>query len=262
MTRMTNRLTGVAIVILVLLSTMAALAQGTGQICVRSFEDRNGNGTQDPGEPNLTRGVTADLQDGDGVIVASQLLENSPRASQGLLCFQNLEPGQYTVNVAAADYMPTGASTYGTSISASTIPDVFEFGAQLIVADAPADEVADEDTITPEEQRTVLQRVLLAGIGAAFVIGVMVILGSIIFFLRFRNKLSRPARPAPVTGTTPPVRTPTTGSMRRVTDSQSMPQVPASTAQDTPPGGVAPVNPDDDTGRFRPPPDADNVTQS
>lgn len=260
MTRMTNRLTGVALLIL-LLSSMAALAQGTGQICVRSFEDRNANGTQDPGEPNLTRGVTADLQDGDGVIVASQLLENSPRASQGLLCFQNLEPGQYTVNVAAADYVATGASSYGTSISASTIPDVFEFGAQLLITEAP-EAVEDDTAITADEQRVLLQRVLLAGVGAAFVIGVMVILGSIIFFLRFRNKLSRPARPMPATGTTPAVRTPTTGSMRPVTDSQQMQPVPPQTAQDTPPGGSAPVNPDDDTGRFRPPADADNDTQS
>ena len=75
---------GLTILFLLLISNMA-LAQSGGQLWVRSYEDRNANGVRDTGEPLLTRGVSVDLVNGDGIVIASALLDNSPNASQGLV---------------------------------------------------------------------------------------------------------------------------------------------------------------------------------
>lgn len=258
---------------LIVVSVPIVWGQGTGQICVRAFEDRNGNGVADPGEPNLTRGISADLLDASGVIIQSQLLENSTRVSQGLLCFQNLEAGQYTLNVNAADYVPTGAQTYGVSISNSAIPDVFEYGAQVVVSETPTETTSDQPVIN---ERALLERILFSTLGAAFVVGAMTVIGSLIFFLRFRNKQPRytvesgmvPAvgamqTPRPTTGNMQPVRPPTnpTPPVAQDTPPRGMP------ATDIEPGGLRPTRWDDDddlisneppisdedTDRFRPP---------
>ena len=51
---------------------LPVLAQDSGgQFWVQAFEDRNGNGQHDPGEPFLTSGVSVDLLNADGVVMAS-----------------------------------------------------------------------------------------------------------------------------------------------------------------------------------------------
>ena len=69
--------------IAVLLTATGVSAQTGGQFCVRSFEDRNGNSTLDPGEPLLTSGISANLLNAESVIVASALLADSPTAAPG-----------------------------------------------------------------------------------------------------------------------------------------------------------------------------------
>ncbi len=82
-------------------------AQGNGQLCVRSFEDRNGNGQLDGGEPLLTRGVNVNLTNSSNITIASALLDQSPTAAQGVVCFPSLAPGQYTVTITSTEYTPT-----------------------------------------------------------------------------------------------------------------------------------------------------------
>lgn len=77
------------LVISLFVSGIAAAQQAGGQFCVRAFEDRNGNGLHelDGSEPFLTRGVSAQLLDINNVVVATSLLDNSPTAINGVICF-------------------------------------------------------------------------------------------------------------------------------------------------------------------------------
>src|SRR5690349_845860 len=110
--------------IIVFMTCGAALAQTGGRLWIRAFEDRNGNGTRDSGEPLLTRGISVDLLDANSVIIASALLDTSPNASQGLVGFQLLPPGQYSVIVTSADYTPTTVDTFTAEVSNAGVPQV------------------------------------------------------------------------------------------------------------------------------------------
>src|SRR5262245_7793624 len=108
----------------------AAMAQTGGQFCLRAYEDRNGNSQFDSGEPFITRGVSADLLNGENVVVASALMDDSPNAAQGVICFQFLTPGQYSLTVTSADFTATTPDTFTASIGDGTLPTVVEYGAQ------------------------------------------------------------------------------------------------------------------------------------
>ena len=109
-----------------------AYAQTGGQFCVQAFEDRNANGQQDAGEPVLTRGVSMNLLNEQGIIIQSAMLENSPRASFGEYCFQLLPAGQYSVVVTSADYRATTPDTIAAAISESGTPALAQFGGQRV----------------------------------------------------------------------------------------------------------------------------------
>ncbi|MGV2435123.1 MAG UNVERIFIED_CONTAM: hypothetical protein LVT10_09825 [Anaerolineae bacterium] len=74
------------------------LAQTGGQFCVRSFEDRNANALIDADESVLTRGVAVELLNQYNIVIASALLDNSPNSTDGIICFQQLPRGQYSVS--------------------------------------------------------------------------------------------------------------------------------------------------------------------
>jgi len=234
------------IVLLLSVLTLALLAlpvsaqQGEGQICVRSFEDRNQNGVKDASEPFLTDGVVANLLNAEGVIIATSRLAESQRRSEGLVCFSRLAPGQYTVNVISADYVPTTASQYTTQVTETSIPQVFEFGTELLVIEAATPErTAPQDlseVLTPDR----LQRLLVAAGGAAVVILFMLILGVLVWFLILRPRRQE----TPITGNLPsyaPYRPPT--GQIPVAPVASPPVTPSTGRFEpiTPPGGTPPV---------------------
>lgn len=175
----------------------AAHAQTGGQFCVRAFEDRNANGTFDSGEPLLTSGVSADLLNTENIIVASALLSESPTAAQGVICFQFLAPGQYSLIITSADYVPTTPNTVTASISEGTLPTVVEFGGQRVVAEpggAATDQVADGvDSLTSLINRDMLPRLVVSLLGALLIMAGMVIVGSFIYLVFLR----RPQQPVP-----------------------------------------------------------------
>lgn len=173
--------------ILLVLGAGIVRAQTGGQFCVRAFEDRNGNGQMDSGEPFLTRGVSVNLLNAQNVTVASGLLDNSPTAAQGVLCFQFLEAGQYSLEITSPDFNATTPSTVTASISEGSIPTLVQYGGQRIT-DAPI--ITDETTATDEEM---LPRLVLSGLGALLVLAGMAVLGMIIYLMAFRQRV--PARP-------------------------------------------------------------------
>jgi phage-related protein len=122
--------------ILVLLSLFLGVRvfaqSNNGQICIRAFEDRNGNSSQDANEPPITRSISVTISDSQGVIIETAMIEDSPNVTGGILCFQRLAAGSYTVRVTSAEYNPTTPNEFVIAIDNTGVPQVFTFGGQVI----------------------------------------------------------------------------------------------------------------------------------
>lgn len=173
---------------LVMASAFAAAQDNDGQFCLQAFEDRNENGQLDPGEPLITRGIGANLLNNRGIIVASALLDDSPTAARGVICFQNLSAGQYTMNVTSADFEATADDNMTVTVSGDGLPTIFEFGALPVDTGEFAAEAAPE----PDPQAAV-QRILVAVLGASVTMLLVGIIGLVLYLLFLR----RPASSAP-----------------------------------------------------------------
>lgn len=209
----------VSLLVLVCLAG-SGLAQAGGQICIRAFEDRNGNGQEDPGEPRITRGISATLANQEGVIINTLLMEDSPNAAAGTLCFQRLEAGQYTLRVSSADYEGTTPNEFITAISGAGVPQVFNYGGRILQATSPTNSSENPDfVLSNNEQQLLLERLFIAGVGAAIVLGAMAVVGALIAFFFYREQ------PAPQSaqrayarqGTTPSPILPVSGETRPMT---------------------------------------------
>lgn len=177
------------------LVTVSATAQANdGQFCVRAFEDRNGNGIRDGEpvrEPLLEEGISAELTDANGIVIGSALLIDSPTAAQGFICFQNLAPGQYTIIISSADYVPTTPDTMTVTLQAGQVPAVLEYGAQPFVGVVQIADLVDE--VSPIDS---LERVLWSLLGAIIAAIIMLLLGLIVFFVFVRRRIRRLQREA------------------------------------------------------------------
>jgi hypothetical protein len=184
-------------------------AQTGGQFCVRAYEDRNSNAQFDLSErePFITRGVSADLLNAENIVVASALMDTAPTAAQGVICFQFLEAGQYSIVVTSADYSPTTPDTFTASISDGTLPTVVEYGAQRMAASESATNTSTQP-VSILDQRDVLQRIVLSALGSLLVVAGMIVLGVLIYLVAFRRADAAVTdyyqRP-PTTGSTPSV---------------------------------------------------------
>lgn len=221
----------ITVVFLLLLASLSSAQSSSGQLCIRAFEDRNANGSQDANEPPIVRGVSATLANATGLIIDSALMENSSTASSGTLCFQRLEAGQYTMRVSSADYTPTTPTDFTAAVSDSGIPQVLSYGGQLIPNAMPV----TEGEISPEARlQSTLVRSVFAGLGALLIMGAMTVLGALIYFFVLRNRQSPTA-----TGVYQAV--PSTGQYAAVPSTGQYPAV-----ANTPPTGVAPISDDTD----------------
>jgi len=181
-----------------LLITSAVFAQdGGGQVWVNAFEDRDGDGVRDPNEPFITRGISVNLLDANGVVVASALLDESPNASRGLVGFQNLSPGAYTVIVTSADLTATTPDTFTQTVESNVMPTVLWFGAQRAAA------IESDSQPTALATDGEIMRIAISLLAAVIVAGVFSVVGFVIYLIAFARRA-------------PKVMTTTTGSMRRV----------------------------------------------
>jgi hypothetical protein len=200
---MMRRLIGIVLGLLVV--TQVAAAQSGGQLCVRAFEDRSGNGVLDAGEPLLTWGVSVSLLDVEGVTVASALMDTSPTATQGVICFQGLTGGQYTIAVTSADFTATTPNMITTTVTEDGLPTVVEYGGRQPVVTT----LTPASSSSPVSLSDEVLRWALASAGALVVVVGMSILGTFIYLFFFRN--SRQSLPQAATD---PRRT--TGSMSAI----------------------------------------------
>lgn len=184
----------ILILAILLMLAVCAQAQGGGQFCLRAYQDRNGNGMLDAGEPFITAGVSANLLNADNVVIASATLDDSPNAAQGVICFQFLEAGPYTLTVTSADYTATTADTMTATIAAGTLPTVMEYGAQRIEAAAAPTAVPASPLQALLDDPELPQRVVISTLGALLIMAGMVVLGGMIYLLAFRPR----RQPAPL----------------------------------------------------------------
>lgn len=204
----------IIIAVLVLIST-AVQAQGGGQFCVRAFGDTNANGSLDAGEALLTRGINVNLLNAQNVTIASALLDQSPTAAQGVVCFQFLAAGQYTIDISSADYKATTPASITTTITDGSMPTVVEFGGQPVTA--PVTTTETTATVSTDDAETQqLIRILVSAAGTLIVVLGMGILGVIVYLLAF----GRQPQPDPrrTTGTMHPVTVTDTGRVKKVGD--------------------------------------------
>ena len=215
-----------------LLISNVALAQTGGQLWVRSYEDRNANGVRDTGEPLLTRGVSVDLMNADGIIIASALLDSSPNAAQGLVGFQMLPAGEYSVMVTSADYEATNGNQFTTTVSDAGVPPVLEFGAAAVEIPAMTEAAAAADETKP----------LIAAGAALAVVLLMAVVGLLIYSFFFRPRLKQAQQLD---------RRTTTGSMRPVATGTGEYAVPRGTGQFPRPTGTGEFGRPTGTGEQR-----------
>lgn len=247
--------------LIALMMAMPAMAQTGGQLCIRSFEDRNFNGILDPGEPLLIRGISANLLDSNGVTIQTALLDDSARAAQGIMCFQGLSAGQFTVSLASADYMPTASNAFPANVTNSSV-EIFDFGATLATGEAPptAEEIAQarDQAQQGEVSQAQLARIFVSAAGGAVTFGVLTVLGVLIYALFLRPRGQQAAAPPPGyyrgdTGAYPPI-TGDTGAYYPPTDTGAYRPVTGDTGAYYPPTDTGPYYPPSgDTGPFRPP---------
>lgn len=213
------RRTPIALILTMFLGSIAAAAAQTGgQFCLRAFEDRNGNGVFESGEPFLTRGVSANLLNAEGVIVASALMDDSPNAAQGVICFQFLTEGQYSMVISSPEHTATSLDTVSAAISTGTLPTVVEYGAQRLVVEPDPTAAPSLEQIL-QEQRDLLQRLVLSGLGSLLAMAGMIVVGVFIYLLAFRGRHAPQTTPAalqtPTTGSMPAVKISDTGELKK-----------------------------------------------
>lgn len=192
-------------ILICLFSAFAVSAQEGGQLWVRAFEDRDGDGVRDANEPLLTQGVSVELVH-EGIVIETAVLDDAPYASQGLVGFQFLEPGEYTVNVAAAEFTATTATSVTVQVGGSGLPPVIEFGGQPLSA-VPAGEGTPLLALEPRDPETM--RLAVAALGGVIVAGIVAGFGFLIYLLTLRPRYQAALKAQKRA-------TMTTGSMRAV----------------------------------------------
>ncbi len=189
-----------------------------GQFWVQAFEDRNGNGQHDPGEPFLTSGVSVNLLNSSGVVMASGDLDNAPYASQGYIGFLYLAPGDYTAVITSGNLTATTPDHVKVTITQGEAPVKVMFGAEtasaLQAAQTTGSAAPAAISAAPTLWNSQIARVALSGFGAVVVIGIMMVIGIGIYMVILRPRAPRDVRRT-TTGSMRPVRVDQTGEMRR-----------------------------------------------
>jgi hypothetical protein len=185
--------------LLVMVSSFAAAQGDGGQFCVRAFEDRNSNGTRDSGEPLLTRGISAELSNAQGIVIASQALEDSSNSASGVICFGELAAGTYMMSVISAEYRATTPSTSVETISPGTLPIILEYGGASMIASANATQ-GSSDALSSTDERTLIQRLVVSGLGSLAMIALMIVVGVFMWLTILRPRALRRAKRSTSTG--------------------------------------------------------------
>lgn len=209
------------------------LAQDSGQICVQSFEDRDADGLRAPGEAPVAHGISASLNDAAGVTIASLLLEDSPLAADGLLCFDDVLAGDYQVHLRSNEFVSTTAASFSASVSPGAAPPLLEFGVQPLPQSEPSR--------NPAQFAQAAVAVLPVLIACLIIIVIMSVVGLLASLVMLRRRAKRADEPplsaAPALGGIPPPpanTTPTVDPLRKHSPGAGSPPLFADEETDTP----------------------------
>lgn len=181
-----------------------------GQICLSAFEDTNGNQVKDQGEAPITQDIVVTLADAQNIIVQSLMMDDSSLASNGVVCFQGLAAGQYTLTAASANYDATTTTSFLTAVDASGNVQRFDYGGKLAISrPTGASAAAASGVLTPERQAAIIDRLLRSSVGALIAVSVLGLLGVIVYWTGFRlpprSRVIRSTGQYPAVGYAPPV---------------------------------------------------------
>ncbi len=165
-------------------------AQDTGQICVMSYEDRNGNGKFDENEPPVTQGIGVNLQNALGITVATKLLEASTYTVPGLVCLEDLPRGEYQVLLTSAQYRATTDFAFSAVVAPGSAPVRLDFGVMPLPV-VRAEEAEAQTSQLTDEQLQGLQSIGMGLLASLLISLVMLLIGWLIYMLVFRRRLKR-----------------------------------------------------------------------
>jgi hypothetical protein len=160
-----------------------AQENATGQICLRAFEDLNHNQIRDQAEFPVQANLIANLLDSEGVVIASERIEDSPTRSQGLICFRDLAPNTYTISGTSAGYLATTSDQLTATLTEGDLPVVFDFGGQPLVATTQAETNENAPITDPT-----VERFVVASIGAFIAMVIWMTLGGLILLILIRPR--------------------------------------------------------------------------
>jgi type VI secretion system secreted protein VgrG len=145
----------------------------TGEVCVLSYDDRNGNRVRDPGEPLLPYAVFS-ISDSRSVIETySTNGLHEPR------CFRNLPPLVYFVSeMSPPGYESTTHDSWGISLQTGSTINL-EFGNRAQVAPTPTPSPTPEPSPTPS---TFLSVIGSAVVGYSGLIVIVLALGVLVAY--------------------------------------------------------------------------------
>ena len=209
-------------IVLATVPHLTLIAQDNGEFCVMAFEDRNGNGAQDNGEPFITRGLSAQLSNADGIIIQTALIDTSPTAGRGLICFQ-APPAEYTLSITSADFVATTATNLTVPLTAGQ-NILLEYGGQRVQVEPIA--TVDPDIIDGETEDERIERAVVAGTGALVSMCATLFIGFILYLIFLRGRGRRQNTNVYY------------GDPRYATGTGSMPAVRTDTGQFRPPTGT------------------------
>ncbi len=187
---MTLRAKFIIVTLFALLLSAATVSAQDGQFCARAYEDRNGNGVRDTSDPPLTRGIGATLQDARGVVVATAMLDNSPTAGSGVICFQGLNYTQYTLTITSAEFTATTGDSLIAELVRGQTPPVLEYGGQRVTVETAAPVVDDAPAFDRDE---LAERALVSALGSGVAMLITAIFGVIVYLLFVRPRIRRAA---------------------------------------------------------------------
>ncbi len=165
-----------------------SISQDRGQICVMSFEDRNGNGKFDENEPPVTQGIGVNLQSAQGITVATKLLEASTYTVPGLVCIGDLPRGEYQVLLTSAQYRATTDFAFSAVVAPGSAPVRLDFGVTPLPV-VRAERTEAQTSQLTDEQLQGLRSIGMGLIASMLISLVMFLIGWLIYMLVFRRRL-------------------------------------------------------------------------
>jgi hypothetical protein len=185
--RLSNSMRWISLIAIVLpfaigASTASAASrpqQAASQICVKAFEDKNGNATLDAGE-SLLAGVTFQLIDASGV----KATYTTDGASEPY-CFGNLEAATYTVRARPPDgYESTGEGQFIYPLAANAEYDVTYGARQTGAAASSASDGSSASTDNTSSGASggpsTLARIALGALGVIILLAAGFMAGTIV----------------------------------------------------------------------------------